>query len=122
MSKPCVEFCTFQSAQGKAFSRELKQAGLKRDRVCLGVVEGLIALASGPLMAVKNPMGRNSSPVHAMGTIIVMGLARFDVPSQSYSLTPAGVEYHEQLHAKGLTESALRCRERINQFAKEVAA
>lgn len=121
-SKRCVKLCSFQSVQANLYRSELEAAGLKRDKVCISAVEGLIILAQGPVKPVKNSRGSCSSPVHAMGTIIQMGLAKFDPASQSYSLTPEGVAYHEQLHAKGLTVSALQCRERINQFAQEVAA
>jgi len=121
-SKRSVKVCSYQSVQANQFRAELEAAGLKRAKVCISAVEGLVILARGPVVAVKNSQRGSSSPVHAMGMIIQMGLARFDVASQSYSLTPAGVEYHEQLQAKGLTESALQCRARINQFAQEVAA
>jgi hypothetical protein len=121
MKRP-VKLCSYQSVQANLFRAELEAAGLKRDKVCISAVEGLIILTQGPVTAVKNSQRGSSSPVHSMGTIIQMGLARFDVATKSYTLTPAGVEYHEQLHAAGLTESALQCRARINQFAKEVAA
>lgn len=121
MKRP-VKLCSYQSVQANQFRAELEAAGLKREKVCISAVEGLVILAKGPVTAVKNSQRGNSSPVHAMGTIIQMGLAKFDPASQSYALTAAGVDYYEQLKAKGLTESALQCRARINAFAQEVAA
>lgn len=119
--KRSVKLCSFQAVQANLFRAELEAANLKRDKVCVSAVEGLVMLSRGPVQAVKNSQRGISSPVHAMGTIIKMGMARFDVATKSYSLTPAGVEYYHQLESKGLTAAALRYREKITRFAQEVA-